>query len=370
MSVAGPAGVRRDPQSGALEIDGKSSLGAVGCAVAIAGLAVADQLVSLDQPGKGEIVPFHPERGDVQSDFAEGRGAGGSSIVEAVARLFPRSLVRTVVRPHQSLVIHLGVIVLLAADQRQVLAGRRRVEPVAVDGDVPSGHQERVRPVRQLFARRLVVESLLDIFARSVATRSGLAAPLADGPEFLRTEGARDPGAGSAHAGQGPLLESLATATRRSARLPNRSFPVVEGAAVTHLARLEIRRPLRRIAAKRDGFGIDPFVGVDPMASDSAVLDSGSAWMRTIRPVLRLPRIRTGGLVAGAPGARPRRGRAAVLANAHPTLQFPAVDLSVLVAFAACLGTLLGRERERKDRNNYRCTQKTQNLYNKNRNRR
>lgn len=141
MPVTCPAGVRRDPQAGAQEVDGESALRAVGRAVAIACLPVAYQLVSLDQPGKSEVVPVHSKGRHVESDLAEGRRARGPPIMETIARLLPRTLVRTIVRPDKRLVVHLGIVVLLAADQRQVLLGGSRVHPVAVDRDVPARHQ-------------------------------------------------------------------------------------------------------------------------------------------------------------------------------------------------------------------------------------
>jgi len=60
MAVTGPAGMRRDTQSGSLQIDAETTLRAVGRAVAVSRLAVAHHLVAPHQSGKREIVTCDP----------------------------------------------------------------------------------------------------------------------------------------------------------------------------------------------------------------------------------------------------------------------------------------------------------------------
>lgn len=60
MTVAGPAGMRRDTQSSSLQIDAETALRAVGRAVAVSRLAVAHHLVAPHQSGEREIVTCDP----------------------------------------------------------------------------------------------------------------------------------------------------------------------------------------------------------------------------------------------------------------------------------------------------------------------
>lgn len=60
MTVAGPAGMRRDTQSSSLQIDAETALRAVGRAVAVSRLAVAYHLVAPHQSGEREIVTCDP----------------------------------------------------------------------------------------------------------------------------------------------------------------------------------------------------------------------------------------------------------------------------------------------------------------------
>ena len=102
MTVAGPAGVWRNTQSSALQVDAETSLWAVGRAVAVAGLTVAHHLMAPHQSSKSEIVTCERKRnkpnllknmekkraygyktgftvdtqtGDIQPDFVEGGGS-------------------------------------------------------------------------------------------------------------------------------------------------------------------------------------------------------------------------------------------------------------------------------------------------------
>lgn len=77
------------------------------------------------------------------------------------------------------------------------------------------------------------------------------------------------------------------------------------GVAFGQFARLQICRPLRVVAAERDGLGISPVIGVDAMTGDTPMLDAGAARVRAIGPVLGLPFVRAGNFVAGALVARP-----------------------------------------------------------------
>ena len=105
-------------------------------------------------------------------------------------------------------------------------------------------------------------------------TRIGLASLLVNGFKFLGAEGSRDAGSGAADAGQSSLLEALPTAGFGLTRLPWWRLPGKEGVAIGHPTRLQVGRTLRRVAAQRHRFRIDPRVAVDPVTGHSTVLDS------------------------------------------------------------------------------------------------
>lgn len=128
--------------------------------------------------------------------------------------IFAGAVVRASVRFQQRFVIDLGVVVDVSGDEVEVLLGHRRIHLVAVDGNVLAAHQQHVRAVFYL------AQSLLYIQTREVAARISLTSFLADGPEFLGAEGARDPRSGSTDAGQRSLAESFPAAGFGLARLP------------------------------------------------------------------------------------------------------------------------------------------------------
>ncbi len=76
--------------------------------------------------------------------------------------------------------------------------------------------------------------------------------------------------------------------------------PHVPRPAVRHRARLHLRRLGRVVAAPRDGLGVDPPVGVDPVAGDPAVLHALAAGVGAGGPLPGLPLERTGEAVAQA----------------------------------------------------------------------
>ena len=124
--MAGPAGVRRDPKSSALQVDAKTALRAICSAVAITCFAVADHLVTPHQTGKREIVTYGASQrylstteslkylrslngitvdtqgGDVESDFMEGGGSRRAPVRKTIARIFPCSLIGAAIRSYQS----------------------------------------------------------------------------------------------------------------------------------------------------------------------------------------------------------------------------------------------------------------------------
>jgi len=58
--------------------------------------------VAFHLPGKGEIVTVYPQRSDIEADLAEGCRTGGPPVVETIAGILPGSLIRAVIRSHQS----------------------------------------------------------------------------------------------------------------------------------------------------------------------------------------------------------------------------------------------------------------------------
>lgn len=74
MAVTRPAGMRRNTQSGTLQVNAETALWAVGRAVAVARFTVTHHLVALHQPGKREIMTVDTQRGDIEPDFVEGGG--------------------------------------------------------------------------------------------------------------------------------------------------------------------------------------------------------------------------------------------------------------------------------------------------------
>lgn len=164
-----------------------------------------------------------------------------------------------------------------------------------------------------------------------------LALAFADRAKLLRAERSRDPRPRATDAGQGPLLEALTAAFRRGARLPGRRPPRVEGVTVAEVARLGLLRALRRVAAERDGLGVDPLVRVDPVTGDATELDAVAARVRAVRPVVRLPRVRARGLVASASRLGLQRRRAQLFTHSAPAFHLVAVHFSELFPFSARL---------------------------------
>lgn len=173
-------------------------------------------------------------------------------------------------------------------------------------------------------------------------TRLRPAASLADGPEFLRAKGSRHARSRTTDASQGSPLKSFPATGVGDARFPRRRFPGVERLTVGQTTRLQVGRPLSDVTSGGHRFGIDPFVSIGPVAGDAPVLDSVAARVRTVGPLLRLPGVRAGGLVAAASRARrlSRRRLAKVFVDALLCASFDAVHLAKLVALAAALVAL------------------------------
>lgn len=58
MAVAGPAGMWRDTESRALQINAETALRAIRRAVAIARLTIAHHFLAFNEPGKRKVMTF------------------------------------------------------------------------------------------------------------------------------------------------------------------------------------------------------------------------------------------------------------------------------------------------------------------------
>ena len=124
--------------------------------------------------------------------------------------------------------------------------------------------------------------------------------------------------------------------------MPWRRFPDVKGLAVGQATGLDVGWTLGQVASDGHRFRIDPFVGVGPVTGDVPDLDAVTTRVRTIGPLVGLPDVRAGGLVAPASRSRrlSRRRLAKLFVDALLCASFDAVHLAKLVALAAALGAL------------------------------